>query len=91
MNMNLPKCNPFWSILQKHRIEVACMPSSDKNNKNSRLSHYSSHFLNRYIIYGLLVKHEIKVVEYWPNYFITKLGPKQSQDPAVLTGIVFNF
>ena len=50
-----------------------------------------SHFLNRYIIYGLLVKHEIKVVEYWPNYFITKLGPKQSQDPAVLTGIVFNF
>ena len=67
------------------------MPSLDKYNKNSRLSHYLSHFLNRYIIYGLLVKHEIKVVEYWPNYFITKLGPKQSQDAAVLTGIVFNF
>ena len=64
------------------------MPSLDKNNKNSRLSHYFSHFLNRYIIYGLLVKHEIKVVEYWPNYVTTKLGPKQSQDPAVLTGIV---
>ena len=69
----------FTSFMDGDGVEVSHLDRTNLVNKGS--IHGYSGYSRGGEIYGLLTKCEVKVVGYWPSYFLRVYGPRRSRGP----------